>query len=113
MNLSSLNHFCLSLPGTSCDYPFDENVKAFRVSGKIFALLDDKSFDTINLKCDPELALQWRNQFPDVQPGYHMNKKHWNTVQLHGNLSDERILEMIQHSYDMVIKSMPKSMRPS
>lgn len=74
----------------------------FKVNGKMFALTNVETFDGINLKCDPEKAVQLREQYDAVQPGYHMNKKHWNTVEMDGSVSDKLVREWIDHSYDLV-----------
>jgi predicted DNA-binding protein (MmcQ/YjbR family) len=90
-------------------FPFDDITLVFKVSGKIFMLLnlDDDPLE-LNLKCDPELAVELRERYEAVRPGYHMNKKHWNTVVIDGTISPKEILKMIDHSYDMVVKSLPK-----
>jgi predicted DNA-binding protein (MmcQ/YjbR family) len=83
----------------------------FKVSGKIFALTDIELFESINLKCDPERAIELREKYPCVLPGYHMNKKHWNTIVLDGTVSDKVLQEWISHSYDLARKSLPKRNR--
>lgn len=90
------------------EFPFDENVLVFKVMGKIFALTDVNEFESINLKCDPEEAVLLRERFDCVVPGYHMNKKHWNTIVLDGSVSDKLIYEWIDHSYEQVVKGLPK-----
>ena len=112
MNVEQFQAYCLSKPATSENFPFDEVTLALRVGGKIFALtgLDNERF-SVNLKCDPEQGETWREQYSEVQPGYHMNKKHWNTVDFEGTLSDKLLKEMIDHSYDMVVKGMTKKER--
>ncbi len=103
MNLETLRQYCLKKEDTSEDFPFDEETLVFRVFGKIFALTSiyDRPL-TVNLKCDPELAMELREQYDEVRPGYHMNKKHWNTVMLDGGLSSKVIYSMVDHSYDLV-----------
>lgn len=111
MDVEELRIFCLSLPFTSEDMPFDEDVLAFRVHGKIFALTSISKNDSVNLKCDPEKAIQLREEFNAVQPGYHMNKKHWNTVFFNLDLTDSEIKALVQHSYDLIYNSLPKKLR--
>jgi predicted DNA-binding protein (MmcQ/YjbR family) len=111
MNIAFFRDYCLDKPGTSEDTPFDENTLCFKVGGKIFAIIDIVDFESVNLKCDPDRAVELREQFHGIQPGYHMNKKHWNTVLFNGSVTDKLILELIDHSYDLVIKSLPKTKR--
>jgi predicted DNA-binding protein (MmcQ/YjbR family) len=92
--------------------PFDETTLAIRVGSKIFLLAElDAVPLSINLKCDPELALELRDRYPAVRPGYHMNKKHWNTVEVDGSIPDRELRKMIDHSYEMVAKGLKKSER--
>ncbi len=79
--------------------------------GKMYVLTDVEEFESINLKCDPVRALELRAAYEEIQPGYHMNKKHWNTLSMKGNLSDDLIFELIKHSYDLVIAKLPKKSR--
>lgn len=113
MTITFFREYCLAKPGTSEDTPFDENTLCLRVGGKIFAILDIDQFESVNLKCDPERAAELREQFPGIQPGYHMNKKHWNTVMADGSVSDKLILELTDHSYDLVFNSLPSKIRAS
>lgn len=99
------------MKGTSEGFPFDEKTLAFKVGGKLFALLDIDEFTSVNLKCDPEKAIDLREQFSAVQPGYHMNKKHWNTVVLQSDVSDQLLLELVVHSYELVFNSLPKKIQ--
>ncbi|MEY3983053.1 MAG: hypothetical protein RL160_610 [Bacteroidota bacterium] len=92
------------------DVPFDEDVLVFRVGGRIFALVSMSAADALTLKADPELSLQWRSEFPQIRPGYHMNKTHWNTVSLEG-LSLDFLRQMIAHSYQMVWQKLPLKLR--
>jgi predicted DNA-binding protein (MmcQ/YjbR family) len=90
--------------------PFGETVIVFKVSGKMFALAAlDEIPTTVNLKCDPDLALELRDRYEQVRPGYHMNKKHWNTVELGTGVPDTEIRKMIDHSYELVVRSLPKT----
>ncbi|TXI86526.1 MAG: MmcQ/YjbR family DNA-binding protein [Crocinitomicaceae bacterium] len=111
MNLDTFRTFCLNMKGTSEGFPFDEKTLAFKVGGKLFALLDIDEFTSVNLKCDPEKAIDLREQFLGVQPGYHMNKKHWNTVVLQSDVSDQLLLELVVHSYELVFNSLPKKIQ--
>lgn len=102
MNLESFRLYCLNKKNVTEEFPFGEDTLVFKVSGKIFAITDIETFEGINLKCDPEQAIQLREQYDAVQPGYHMNKKHWNTVAMDGSVSDKLVTEWIDHSYDLV-----------
>ena len=108
MNIEDLRVFCLALPHTSEGFPFDEDTLVFKVAGKMFCLASLKESDRINLKCDPELALQLREQYPCVLPGYHMNKKMWNTVILDGSVPRKTLEQWIMHSYNQVVAGLPK-----
>lgn len=93
------------------EFPFDKNTLVFKVMGRMFALTDLDNFESVNLKCDPERAVQLREEFPSVQPGYHMNKKHWNTILMNEGVSDRLIKEWIDDSYSLVVGSLPKKLR--
>ncbi len=109
MNIEEFREFCLSFEGATEDFPFNENTLAFKVMKKIFALTNLETFEGINLKCDPVKAAMLRELYPEVKPGYHMNKKHWNTVEPQGDLDDEIIKEWIRDSYNLVVESLPRS----
>ncbi|TAJ13558.1 MmcQ/YjbR family DNA-binding protein [Marinilabiliaceae bacterium JC017] len=111
MNIEELRSYCLSKKGATEDLPFDEVTLVFKVAGKMFALTTLNAELSVNLKCVPEVAIELREQFAEVIPGYHMNKKHWNTVDLTGNLSDKQVHEWIDHSYDLVVAGLPKKVR--
>ena len=111
MNIEEIRDYCLTKPGVTEDMPFGEDTLVFRVGEKLFLLISLSQGDRFNVKCDPERAIELREQHTEVQPGYHMNKKHWNTVHTDGNLSRRQICDMIDHSYDLVLKSLPKSIR--
>lgn len=111
MTLTFFRDYCLSKPGTSEDTPFDKNTLCFKVGGKIFALTDMDLFESVNLKCDPERAIELREQTQGILPGYHMNKKHWNTVLVNGLVADPLILELVDHSYYLVFKSLPQKLK--
>jgi len=110
MDLAQFREYCLSKPGATEDTPFGPDVLVFKVSGKMFALAAvDEVPPSVNLKCDPDLALDLRDRYEQITPGYHMNKKHWNTVQMDGGVPDTEVRRMINHSYDLVTKALPKA----
>jgi predicted DNA-binding protein (MmcQ/YjbR family) len=111
MNIEEYHAYCLAKKGVTEGFPFDEKTLVFKVMGKMFALTDVEGFVSVNLKCDPEIALDLREQFHAVQPGYHMSKKHWNTVTLNGDATDEKIYEWTDDSYNLVVKSLTKKLR--
>jgi predicted DNA-binding protein (MmcQ/YjbR family) len=112
MDVESFREYCLAKPSTSESTPFGEDVLVFKVAGKMFALAAlDEVPATVNLKCDPDLALELRDQYEQVRPGYHMNKKHWNTVEIEGGIPEAELRRMIDHSYELVVKSLPKTAR--
>lgn len=112
MNIETIIEYCLTKKGAVEDFPFDEETLVFKVGGKMFALIPlEKIPFQINLKCDPEKALELREQFEDVQPGWHMSKKYWNTIILDGNIRWNDLSEWIDHSYDEVVKGLKKSER--
>lgn len=103
---------CSRLPGAVEDYPFGDDVAVFKVGGKMFALvLLTGDSGSVNLKCDPVWALALRARYDAVRPGYHQNKRHWNTVELDGTVEDAELQEMIDHSYDLVISRLPRNQR--
>jgi predicted DNA-binding protein (MmcQ/YjbR family) len=103
---------CAALPGAVEDYPFGEGVAVFKVVGRMFALVAlDGSPGSVNLKCEPELALELRARYPSVRPGYHQNKRHWNTVELDGSVEDDELRSMIEHSYELVVAGAPRAAR--
>lgn len=108
MNILDYRNFCISLPGVTEEFPFDDKTLVFKVMGKMFTACDVDEFDSINLKCDPVKAIELREFYPEVSPGYHMNKKHWNTVSMQGDLPDDLIREWIKDSYDLVVENLPK-----
>ncbi len=111
IDLESIRNYCLNKEGKITEeFPFDEEVLVFKVSNKIFLLTNVNAVPlTVNLKCDPERAIEWRERYEDVQPGFHMHKKYWNTVHVNGSLSERFFYEMIDHSYNEVVKKLPKS----
>lgn len=111
MNVEEVRLACISMKGVTESFPFDETTLVTKVGGKIFALISLDDPPSVNLKCDPERAVDLRERHGDILPGYHMNKKHWNTLMLEGNLPDSLILELIRHSYDLVHASLPQKIR--
>ena len=110
MDLESFREYCLQKSGATEGTPFGETVLVFKIGCKIFALASlDEIPVRVNLKCDPDLALDLRDRYEQVRPGYHMNKKHWNTVEIQGGIPESELRQMIDHSYDLVAKSLPKS----
>lgn len=112
MNIEDFRIYCLSKPGTEECLPFDAHTLVFKVMGKMFALtsLNSDTF-TVNLKCDPDRALELREAYDAVQPGYHMSKKHWNTVDFEAGLKISFLKELIDHSYDLVVKGLTKKLK--
>ncbi len=112
MTFEELDEYLLNLQGATFDYPFDEKVRVYRISEKIFALTEKTSPLWINLKCDPIYALELRSLYEGITAGYHMNKKHWNTVIAESSdVDEETIKELIDHSYELVYKSLTKKKR--
>ena len=113
MTAAELRAACLDLPGAIEDFPFGEGVSVFKVAGKMFALsrLDAAPLE-VSLKCEPELAEQLRFTYPGIRPGYHLNKRHWNTVTLDGSLPDGMVLDLLQDSYDLIVAALPARARP-
>ena len=112
MDFELIRKYGLEKENVTEGYPFGESVLVFKVSGKIFMLMSmDDDILTINLKCDPELAIELRERYESVTPGFHMNKTHWNTVIIDGKIPPKEILNMIDHSYELIKKSLPKGKR--
>lgn len=108
--ISRLEDYCLSLPGARAEFPFGPDPKVMKVGGKMFALLSGDG-DAISLKCDPAIAERLREQHAAVKPGYHLNKKHWNTIALDGTFKLSELTDMVRHSYDLVVSGLPKAER--
>lgn len=109
MNFEQIREYCLSKPGVTEGFPFNDTSLVFKVGGKMFALLDlSEDSRGISLKCDPEHAIELREHYSEVTPAYHFNKQHWNGVNLKGSLSDDQIKAWIDHSYELVRSSLPK-----
>jgi len=115
MDLFTLKNYCLSKQAVTESFPFDDTSLVLKVMDKIFAIISiDEMPLSINLKCDPEKAIQLRNDFPDnIFPGYHMNKKHWNTIKLTQGLPPALTFALVDHSYDLVVQNMPKKLQAS
>ncbi len=108
MNIEELRDYCLSLKGVTEDFPFDETALVFKVAGKMFCLTDLEDSFWVNLKNDPEKNIELREQFPAVKPGYHMSKKHWNTIEIDGSVPTDLLKQWINESYNLVIQGMTK-----
>jgi predicted DNA-binding protein (MmcQ/YjbR family) len=102
MNIESLREYCISKKNATEGFPFGEDTLVFKIDGKIFALVNLDGDLSINLKCEPAFAIELRERYTSVTPGYHMNKKHWNTVQLDGSIPDKEVFSWIDHSYDLI-----------
>jgi predicted DNA-binding protein (MmcQ/YjbR family) len=104
MDIVSLRDYCISRKGATESFPFGDDTLVFKVNNKIFALVNLDGELSINLKCDPAFAIELREKYPSVTPGYHMNKKHWNTVNLDGTVPDKEVCSWIDHSYNLLTK---------
>lgn len=109
MNIESFREYCLSFPSTTEDMPFDDKTLVFKVAGKMFALCGIEEFTGFNVKCDPVKAEELRGKYHSIRPGYHMNKKHWNTIDITGELSEQELQHWIRHSYELVVSKLPKA----
>jgi predicted DNA-binding protein (MmcQ/YjbR family) len=108
-----LESYCMSKKGAAKEFPFGDEVAVFKVMGKMFALLPVDGPPNISLKCDPTLAVMLRDTYPAVTAGYHLNKNHWNSVRVDDSIPEDELLEMIDHSYDRVVKGLTKAQRQS
>lgn len=111
LNTEFIREYCIAKPSVTEGFPFGGDILVFKVQQKIFLILSLDETQTFNVKCDPEQALIYRANFPEITPGYHMNKQHWNTVSFNGNLPNSLITEMIDHSYQLVFNNLPKKPR--
>lgn len=111
MDIEALRNHCIAKKGVTEEFPFGQETLVFKVMGKMFALTNIEDFNSVNLKCAPETAIELREKYPAVQPGYHMNKQHWNTVFIDGSIPDKLIRQWIDDSYALVVKSLPKKVR--
>ena len=112
MDAAELKAWCLRQPGAVEEFPFSPGVSVFKVAGKVFALsaLDDAPLE-VSVKCEPGLADQLRVTYASIRPGYHLNKRHWNTVTLDGELADQLVRDLVEDSYDLVVSALPRRVR--
>jgi predicted DNA-binding protein (MmcQ/YjbR family) len=111
MNIEDFRSYCLSKPFVNESFPFDETTLVFKVAGKMFAITDLNEPFAITLKCDPDRALFLREHYPAIRPAWHFNKQHWNRVEVDGSLTDELLIQLIDHSFNLVVQSLPKKRR--
>ena len=112
MNIEEIREYCIAKPAVTEGFPFNDTALVFKVAGKMYALLDlSEEARGLTLKCDPELAIELREQHSEVTPAWHFNKQHWNGVNLKGSISNNQLKEWIDHSYTIVVDSLPKSKR--
>jgi predicted DNA-binding protein (MmcQ/YjbR family) len=111
MDIEMIREYCLSKKGVTEEFPFGEETLVFKVMGKIFALTSLDPGGSINLKCEPVRAIELRESYPAVRPGFHMNKKHWNTIYFDGSVGRELIFELIDHSYDLVVNGLTRKLK--
>jgi predicted DNA-binding protein (MmcQ/YjbR family) len=109
MNIEEIREYCISKPGVTEGFPFNDTALVFKVAGKMFALLDlSEDSRGITLKCDPERAIELREQYPEVTPAWHFNKQHWNGIDINGNVPAYKIRQWIGHSYDLVVNGLKR-----
>ena len=114
MDAETLREYCLSKKFVTEGFPFGEDTLVFKVAGKIFLLVSLNANPLqFNAKCDPEKAIEWREEYHSIQPGYHMNKKHWNTVTIDGSVSTALLKKLIDDSYNLIVQSLPKKIKDS
>lgn len=111
MNIEDFREYCLKKSGVTEEFPFDETTLVFKVMGKMFALTNLDGDWNLALKCDPDRAIDLREQYSAIRPGYHMSKVHWNTVHMDGSLNEKLVLELIDHSYELVVAKLPARLR--
>jgi len=111
MNIEELRDYCISKKAVTECFPFDEETLVFKVMDKMFLLTNINKELSMNVKCDPEKAIELREEYAAVLPGWHMNKKHWNTVNIDGSISDDKLKEWIDHSYDLIVSKLPKKLQ--
>jgi predicted DNA-binding protein (MmcQ/YjbR family) len=111
MNVETFRTYCLSKKEVTESFPFNVSTLVFKVAGKMFALCDVDTFAAINLKCDPDRSNELREIYTGINPGYHMNKHHWNTVSMAEDVPENLIYELIDHSYDLIVQSLPRKKR--
>lgn len=111
MNIEEFREYCLSKKGTTESFPFDVITLVFKVGGKMFAICSIDEFDFINLKCEPDKALELRAEYTAIKPGWHMSKKHWNSVYINRDVNDELVKNLIDHSYELIVDSLSQKTR--
>jgi predicted DNA-binding protein (MmcQ/YjbR family) len=112
MDPSELRAWCLQQPGATEEFPFSPGTSVFKVAGKIFALSAlDRAPLEVSVKCEPDLAIRLRESYACIRPGYHLNKRHWNTVTLDGELADQLVRDLVEDSYDLVVSALPRRVR--
>ncbi|TRX52400.1 MmcQ/YjbR family DNA-binding protein [Fulvivirga sp. M361] len=111
MDVESFREYCITKKGVTESFPFDNQTLVFKVMDKMFALTGIDNFVSANLKCDPEKAIELREEYDGILPGYHMNKRHWNTVMMNGSVPDNKIKYLIDHSYELVVAKLPKKLK--
>ncbi|MDD3687088.1 MAG: MmcQ/YjbR family DNA-binding protein [Bacteroidales bacterium] len=111
MNIEIIRDYCLAKKAVTECFPFDEETLVFKVAGKMFALSALEKNTNIVLKCDPDRAIELREHYPSITGAYHMNKTMWNQIEIDGSISDEMIMELIDHSYELVVSKLPKKVR--
>jgi len=111
MNVEAYRDYCLSKPFVTESFPFDSETLVFKVGGKMFALAGVNMFVSVNLKCEPERAIDLRETYNGVKPGWHMSKKHWNTITIESDVPTPLLKELIDHSYELVYQSLPKKLK--
>lgn len=111
MNIEDYRNYCITKPGVTEAFPFNETVLVFKVMGKMFALIDVDEYAFINLKCDPQKSVELRERFSGIIGAYHFNKTHWNSVSTDGSVPDQLMYELIDHSYELVVNKLPKKLK--
>jgi predicted DNA-binding protein (MmcQ/YjbR family) len=111
MDSEKIRSYCLSKTHVTEGFPFNDTALVFKVAGKMFAILDLEAELRVSLKCDPEKAQELREEYSAIQPGYHLNKQHWNTIYFDGSITQDIIYSLIDHSYDLVVSKLPKKTR--
>jgi predicted DNA-binding protein (MmcQ/YjbR family) len=111
MNVEAFRKYCLAKKGVTEEFPFGEGTLVYKVMGKMFALTDLEEFESVNLKVDPEKGQELREKYAAVQPGYHMNKMHWITVQIDGSIPDKLLVQWVDNSYELVVAALTKSQK--
>lgn len=111
MNIEEFRDYCLAKKGVFESFPFDSTTLVFKIGGKMFALTSIELFKSVNLKCHPERSTELRETYSGIKPGYHMSKVHWNTVNVDSDVPNQLLLELIDHSFDLVFKSLTKRLQ--